>query len=155
ARACHVYLLDSGSEELERRASDPEPGAARRTLALAELGPELARGGRRRRLSIPLVANGELVGLLVAEGSSRVDLGRAIASQVAIGVKKVQVIEQLTEKNLIKDFFEELAGGRPRGNLEGRAARLGCDLAEPHIVLIAEPADEAFERSLRHLAHSS
>jgi GAF domain-containing protein len=155
ARACHVYLLDAGSEELERRASDPEPGGARRTLALAELGPELARGGRRGRLSIPLVANGELVGLLVAEDSSRVDLGRAVASQVAIGVKKVQVIEQLMEKNLIKDFFEELAGGRPRGNLEGRAARLGCDLSQPHVVLVAEPADDTFDRALRHLAPTS
>jgi GAF domain-containing protein len=155
ARACHIYLLDPGSEELERRASDPEPGSARRTLALAELGPELARGGRSHRLAIPLVANGELVGLLVAEGSSRVDLGRAIASQVAVGVKKVQVIEQLTEKNLIKDFFEELAGGRPGGNLEGRAARLGCDLSEPHVVLIAEPLDETLDRALRHAAPSS
>jgi len=155
ARACHVYLLDPGSEELERRTSDPEPGSARRTLALAELGPELARGGRRGRLSVPLVANGELVGLLVAEGSTRVELGRAIASQVAVGIKKVQVIEQLTEKNLIKDFFEELAGGRPHGNLEGRAARLGCDLSQPHVVLVAEPADEALERWLRHIAPSS
>ena len=33
-----------------------------------------------------------------------------MASQVAVGIKKVQLIEQLTEKNLIKDFFEELAG---------------------------------------------
>jgi GAF domain-containing protein len=155
ARACHVYLLDPGSEELERRASDPEPGSARRTLALAELGPELARGGRSRRLAIPLVANGELIGLLVAEGSSRVDVGRAVASQVAVGIKKVQVIEQLTEKNLIKDFFEELAGGRARGNLEGRAARLGCDLTEPHLVLVAEPADETLDRALRLAAPGS
>ena len=119
ARACHLYLLDPGREELDRVASDPEPGAARQTLGLAELGPELARGGRSTRLAIPLVATGELIGLLVAEGSTRVELGRAIASQVAVGIKKVQVIEQLTEKNLIKDFFEELAGGslarRPRG----------------------------------------
>jgi GAF domain-containing protein len=155
ARACHIYLLDPGSEELERRASDPEPGTARRTLALAELGPELARGGRSRRLAIPLVANGELVGLLVAEGSSRIELGRAVASQVAVGIKKVQVIEQLTEKNLIKDFFEELAGGRPRGNLEGRAARLGCDLTEPHLVLVAEPADETLDRALHQAAPGS
>jgi len=152
ARACHVYLLDAGSEELQRRASDPEPGGARRTLALAELGPELARRGRSRRLSIPLVANGELVGLFVAEGSSRVDLGRALASQLAVGIKKVQVIEQLTEKNLIKDFFEELARGRSSGSLDGRAARLGCDLSEPHVVLVAEPADDALERALRHIA---
>ena len=98
---------------------------------------------------MPLVANGELIGLLVAEGSTRVELGRAVASQVAVGIKKVQVIEQLTEKNLIKDFFEELAGGRPRGDLEGRAARLGCDLDQPHLVLVAEPPDEALERALR------
>ncbi len=39
ARACHVYLLDSGSEELERRASDPEAGNARPRLGLAELRP--------------------------------------------------------------------------------------------------------------------
>jgi GAF domain-containing protein len=155
ARACHVYLLESSSEELERLASDPEPGNARQTLGLAELGPELARGGRSSRLAVPLVANGELIGLLVAEGSTRVELGRAVASQVAVGIKKVQLIEQLTEKNLIKDFFEELAGGRPRGDLEGRAARLGCNLALPHVVLVAEPSDDALERALRLAAPGS
>ncbi|MDQ3121319.1 MAG: GAF domain-containing protein [Actinomycetota bacterium] len=155
ARACHVYLLDPGSEELERVASDPEPGNARDKLGLAELGPELARGGRRTRVAVPLVANDELIGLLVAEGSVRVELGRAVASQVAVGLKKVQVIEQLTEKNLIKDFFEELAGGRPRGDLEGRAARLGCDLSKPHAVLVAEPANDALDRALRLAAPGS
>ena len=155
ANVCHLYLLDPGSEVLERRASDPEPGTARESLGLAELGPELARGGRSSRLAVPLVANGELIGLLVAEGSARVELGRAVASQVAVGLKKVQVIEQLTEKNLIKDFFEELSGGRPRGDLEGRAARLGCDLEQPHVVVIAEPADDALERSLRTAAPGS
>jgi GAF domain-containing protein len=155
ARACHVYLLDPSREELDRRASDPEPGNARQTLGLAELGPELARGGRSTRLAVPLVVNGELIGLLVAEGSVRVELGRTVASQVAVGVKKVQVIEQLTEKNLIKDFFEELAGGRPRGDLEGRAARLGCDLDQPHVVLVAEPPNESLERALRGAAPGS
>jgi sugar diacid utilization regulator len=104
---------------------------------------------------VPLVANGELIGLLVAEGSARIELGRAVASQVAVAVKKVQVIEQLTEKNLIKDFFEELAGGRPRGDLEGRAARLGCNLEEPHVVVVSEPADDAVERALRLAAPGS
>ncbi len=155
ARACHVYLLDPASEELDRKASDPEPGSARQTLGLAELGPELARGGRSTRLAVPLVANGELIGLLVAEGSARVELGRAVASQVAVGVKKVQVIEQLTEKNLIKDFFEELAGGRSRGDLEGRATRLGCNLDLPHVVLVAEPWTDALARALRVAAPGS
>jgi GAF domain-containing protein len=155
ARATHVYLLNPGSEELERAASDPDPEGARPTLGLAELGPELARGGRSSRLAIPLVANGELIGLLVAEGSARVELGRAVASQVAVGIKKAQLIEQLTEKNLIKDFFEELAGGHPRGDLEGRAVRLGCDLDQPHVVLVAEPADDALERAVRVAAPGS
>jgi GAF domain-containing protein len=155
ADACHLYLLEPGGEELTLRASDPEPGGARPSLGLAELGPELARGGRSTRLAVPLVANGELVGLLVAKGSARVELGRAIASQAAVGIKKVQVIEELTEKNLIKDFFEELAGGRPRGDLEGRAARLGCDLAQPHLVLVAEPASDRLERALRLAAPGS
>ena len=155
ARACHVYLLDPATEELDRKASAPDPGDARQTLGLAELGPELARGGRSARLSVPLVANGELIGLLVAEGSARIELGRAVASQVAVGVKKVQVIEQLTEKNLIKDFFEDLAGGRLRGDLEGRAARLDCDLDHPHVVLVAEPWGEALPRALRAIAPGS
>jgi GAF domain-containing protein len=155
ARACHVYLLDPAREELDLRASDPEPGGARETLGLAELGPELARGGRSSRLAVPLVANGELIGLLVAEGSTRVELGRAVASQVAVGLKKVQVIEQLTEKNLIKDFFEQLAGGGVLGDLEGRAARLGCDLDQPHVVLVAEPPSEVLLRSLRLAAPGS
>jgi GAF domain-containing protein len=155
ARACHVYLLDAASEELRRVASDPDAAAVRDTLGLAELGPELARGGRATRLAIPLVANGELIGLLVAEGSGRIELGRGIASQVAVAIKKAQVIEQLTEKNLIKDFFEELSGGRPRGDLEGRAARLGCDLDRPHVVLVAEPGSEALERAIRVAATGS
>ncbi len=149
ARASHVYLLDPAREELDRVASNPDAGSARQTLGLAELGPELARGGRSTRLAIPLVAAGELIGLLVADGSTRVELGRAIASQVAVGIKKVQLIEQLTEKNLIKDFFEELAGGHSRGDLEGRAARLGCDLDQPHVVLVAEPWSDALARALR------
>jgi GAF domain-containing protein len=155
ARACHVYLLDPSREELDLKASDPQSGTARQTLGLAELGPELARGGRSSRLAIPLVANGELIGLLVAEGSARIDLGRAVASQVAVGIKKVQVIEQLTEKNLIKDFFEELAGGRSRGDLEGRAARLGCNLDQPHVVLVAEPWNEGLARAVRGVAPGS
>jgi GAF domain-containing protein len=147
AAACHLHLLESGSEELEWRASSPV-GEARRAISLAELGPELARGGRAARLSVPLVAGDELVGLLVAEGSTAVDLARAVASQTAVGIKKIQLIERLTEKNLIKDFFEELAGGRVSGDLEGRAARLGCDLDLPHLVLECQPPDNALEQGL-------
>jgi sugar diacid utilization regulator len=147
ADASHVHLLDPGSEELEWRASCP-PGEVRRAIGLAELGPELARGGRATRIAVPMVAGNELVGLLVADGSTAVDLARAVASQTAVGIRKIQLIERLTEKNLIKDFFEELAGGRISGDLEGRATRLGCDLDAPHVVLVAQPADDELERAL-------
>ena len=56
---------------------------SRRAIGLAELGPELARGGRASRVSMPLVANDELLGLLVADGSTAVDLARVVASQTA------------------------------------------------------------------------
>ena len=46
ARACHVYLLDPASEELQRVVSAPEGGSRRDRIGLAELGPQLARGGR-------------------------------------------------------------------------------------------------------------
>jgi GAF domain-containing protein len=155
ADACHLYLLEPANEELELQASSPSHSEARGSFGLAELGPELARGGRATRLSVPLVAGDELVGLIVAEASAAVDLARAVASQTAVGIRKIQLIERLTERNLIKDFFEELAGGRVRGDLEGRAARLGCELDQPHVVVVAEPPDDAFERALRAIAPSS
>ena len=97
---------------------------------------------------MPLVADVELLGLIVADATRRVELARAIAGQVAVGIKKVRLIERLTERNLIADFFDELAQGRGGAELDGRAARLGCDLAQPHVVVMAEPPDERLESAL-------
>jgi GAF domain-containing protein len=148
ARVTSLYLLGTGSEELELKATSPEGADSRARIGLAELGPELARGGRATRVAVPLVASEELLGLLVAQGSSELDLARAVASQTAVGIKKIQLIERLTEKNLIKDFFEDLAAGRVTADLEGRAARLGCDLEASYVVLAAEPAGDVLERAL-------
>jgi DNA-binding PucR family transcriptional regulator len=65
-----------------------------------------------------------------------------------VGIKKVRLIERLTERNLIADFFDQLAQGRAGSELDGRAARLGCDLSQPHVVLMAEPPDERLESTL-------
>jgi GAF domain-containing protein len=158
ASACHLYLLEPGREELVLRATassgaGPEP-AVRSSLTLAELGPELARGGRASRVAVPLVAGEELLGLLVAEQSVAVDLARAVASHVAVGIKRIELIERLTERNLTKDFFDDLTAGR-RAAAEGRAARLGVDLDAPHVVVVAAAADEGFESSLAALAPGS
>jgi GAF domain-containing protein len=155
ASACHVYLLEPGSEELELRASAPPTTETRTSVGLAELGPQLARGGRSSRVAVPLVAGDELLGLLIAEQSSSVEIARAVASQVAVGIKKIQLIERLTEKNLIKDFFEDLEAGRSGGIIEGRALRLGCDLERAHIVLAAEPASAELEQALTSLLPGS
>jgi GAF domain-containing protein len=155
ARAAHVYLLDAGTEDLRHASSAPRDVGARPSIPLSELGPELARSGRSASVAVPLVATDELLGLLVAEGTSEVDLARAVANQTAVALKKIDLIERLTEKNLIKDFFEELAGGRPAGDLEGRAARLAFDLDAPYLVLAATPPDDELERALAGLAPGS
>jgi GAF domain-containing protein len=147
AERCHLYLLDPSKEELRLRASTPDGSAARETINLSELAPELRRG-RRSRVAQPLVANDELLGLLVAEGTNALDLAGALANQTAVAIKKIELIEHLTEKNLIKDFFEELVRGAVPGSLDVRAARLGCDLDERHLVLVAAPPSDALERVL-------
>ncbi len=155
AEACHLYLLDPGSEELRLASSTPPGSEARKTIGLAELGPELARSGRSATVAVPLVANDELLGLLLAEGTSEIELARAAANQIAVATKKIELIERLTEKNLIKDFFEQLAGGNVLGDVEGRAARLGCDLDDRYLVLAAAPPDDLLERALAAAAPGS
>jgi GAF domain-containing protein/sugar diacid utilization regulator len=155
AASIHLYLLDEGSEELRLHASNPAGGDARPVLALSELGPELARSGRSASVAVALVANEELLGLLRAQGTSQVDLARAVASQTAVALKKIELIERLTEKNLIKDFFEQLAGGQALGGLEGRAARLGCDLDKRHVVLEAAPPSDRLEKAILAAAPGS
>jgi GAF domain-containing protein len=148
ARSCQLYLLDETSEELHLRASAPAGAEAPRAIGLSELGPEVARSGRSASVAVPLVANDELLGLLVAEGTSEVDLARAVANQSAVALKKIELIERLTEKNRIKDFFEQLARGDALPGLEGRAARLGCDLDKRYVVLAASPPSDELERAL-------
>ncbi len=156
AEACHLYLLDAASEELRLRISHPPTArTSRPTVGLAELGPELARTRGGAKVTVPLVANDELLGLLVAEGTSEVDLARAVASQAAVALKKIDLIDTLTEKNLIKDFFEELAAGERGGDGKSRAARLGFDPEAPYLVATAAPPDDALERALASVAPGS
>lgn len=155
ASACHIYLLDASAEELRLSSSSPAGSEARETLGLSELGPELARSGRSAKLTVPLVATDELLGLLKAAGTSEVELARAVANQTAVAIKKIDLIERLTEKNLIKDFFEQLASGALGGDLEGRAARLGCDLDQRYLVLAAAPPSDRLERAVAAVAPGS
>jgi len=151
ANACHVYLLEAPGGELRLRASAPKAAQARPAIALGEVGPEVARSGRSTSVAVPLAAGDELLGLLLGEGTAEVDLGRAVANQAAVALKKIELIDRLTERNLIKDFFEQLAGGQAPATLKERAERLGCDLDRAHVVIAASPADERFERAITAL----
>jgi GAF domain-containing protein len=155
ADTVHLYLLDAIDERLQLRFSDPPGAEAAPVIGLTELGPELSRSGRAPRVAVSLVAGGELLGALVAAGTREVDLARTVANQAAVAVKKIQVLERLTEKNLIKDFFEDLAGRRIGASLEGRAARLGCDFDEPHVVVAAVRAPERFEKAVGSLVRGT
>ena len=155
ADTVHLYLLDPDAERLNLRWSSPRGAEAPATLGLTELGPELGRRGRAPRIAVSLVAGGELVGALVASGTRELDLARAVANQAAVAIKKIQVLERLTEKNLIKDFFEDLAAQRGGEGMEGRAARLGCDLDLPHVVVSALRADAPLEKAMRGVARGT
>jgi DNA-binding PucR family transcriptional regulator len=155
ADGVHLYLLDPEEERLLLRWSSPPDAEAPATLGLTELGPELGRRGRAPRVAVSLVAGGELLGALVATGTRELDLARAVANQTAVAIKKIQVLERLTEKNLIKDFFEDLAAQRGGDRLEGRAARLGCDLDEPHVVVAAVKVDDRLEKAVGSLIRGS
>jgi GAF domain-containing protein len=165
AEVCQAYLLEPAEGRLRLRASVPpsadspflvtlpaggsrreraEPAAA---LAAALFGAAAADS----TVVSPLVATGELLGFLTARvaagrtlsGEDR-ELVAAIASQTAVAIKKIQLIERLTEKNLIKDFFEDLGRG-VGASLAARGRRLGLDLERPHVVVLARPAADAGE----------
>jgi GAF domain-containing protein len=155
ADACRLYLLDPSSEQLQLRASAPPGAESRAAIPLTELGPELSRRGQVARVAIPLVASDELLGVLQAQGTAEVDLARAVANQTAVAIKKIELIERLTEKNLIKDFFEELAEHRPGDGIESRAKRLGCDLEAAHLVVAAVRVDDSLERGVASLARGT
>ena len=151
----HLYLLDSAEERLHLRWSAPAGAAAPAAIGLAGLGPELSRSDRAPRVAVTLVADGELLGALVGTGTRELDLARTVANQTAVAIKKIQVLERLTEKNLIRDFFDDIAARRIGAVLEGRASRLGCRLNQPHLVLMAVRVDERLEQALAPILRGS
>lgn len=150
AHACRLYLLDQAGEELTLRCSVPSGRAGRApdTIGISDLGAELGRNARGGGVAVPLLTGDELLGLLSADGTGAVALARAAANVAAVAVKKVQLIERLMERSLIKDFFELLAHRRRHGDVHLRADRLGCDLDRPHLVLAAMPPDDRLEQML-------
>ena len=182
ATSCDVLVAGADGRMLTPAAAWPELQRSSRPLDVQELGLELVRSSRgsgaeaSRRLAValwgdgepdtalavPMVAADELVGVLVLRfpGAHRVDaeqreIATSIANQAAVAIKKVQLIDRLTERNAIKDLLEDLShGNAPAAELEERGAALGCDLAAPHVVLWAVPRPGEAEATWESVAES-
>ena len=165
---CDIYLLEPDGERLRLRASAPGSDAPR-VIGLRDVGLALAvsrthaRDERDASLSdtvvsgdgseapvmhAPLVVSGELLGLMIVRGGEghrfrpeHRDLATTVVAQTAVAVKKIQLLERLSERNLTKDFFDDLAAGGDAVAVEARARRLRCDLTQPRVVLWAVAPD--------------
>jgi GAF domain-containing protein len=161
AESSEVYLFDS-AERLILHASSPPRSQARpldakhvwfRLIDAGRPGAKEAyalaealwgQGVRGTPLFAPLVAGDERLGVLcvlTADGPGDApSVLSAIASQAAVAIKRLQLIDWLKEKNLVKDFFEALQREDPDSDeLRAQAARLHCDLDARHVVMHAVP----------------
>jgi GAF domain-containing protein len=160
AEVCQLYRLDREGTELQLLSSSPEAAAA--PSSLSEAGLLLAalegRGARPPARTLwpalevgdllvtPLSAGGERVGLLCAGsprgrsfGDEDTEIARAIAHLSAVAIKRAELIEGLTNANIVKDLFEALAAGAS-AFAAGKAAEVRCDLSAPYLIVCAEPA---------------
>jgi hypothetical protein len=159
ATVCQLYRVDSSTAALAAVARDPEtelPGPAMSATGL--LLAAIDGGGERPPartlwpeldvadlLVAPLTAGGERVGLLCAGAPARrpftdedTELARAIAHLTAIAFKRAELIEGLTNANIVKDLFEALAAGAT-AFAAAKAAEVRCDLSAPYLMVCAEP----------------
>jgi GAF domain-containing protein len=160
--ACQLHLLDAETGRLELAAADPSSGSASAregTAALLELlrrrgarpadAARAAAGGERPTsvLTAAVAAGDEQLGVLAALSRQPFrddgeELLQAIASQVALALKKAELIERLTEENIVRDLFEALAADN--GDVAAARARAAqCDLGRPHVLVCVEPVVRA------------
>ncbi|HEV2013092.1 MAG TPA: GAF domain-containing protein [Candidatus Dormibacteraeota bacterium] len=161
ATSSEVYLFDS-AERLILHASSPARSQARpleakhvwfRLIDAGRPGAKEAHalaealwgeGVSGTPLFAPLLVGDERLGVLcvlTADGPGDApSVLAAIASQAAVAIKRLQLIDWLKEKNLVKDFFEALQRENPESDdLRAQAARLRCDLGARQVVMHAVP----------------
>jgi GAF domain-containing protein len=159
AAVCQLYRVDSATGALAPVARDPataqpDPAMSATGLLLAAIDGGERPGARTLwpeldvadLLVAPLTAGGERVGLLCAGAPAArpftdedTELARAIAHLTAIAFKRAELIEGLTNANIVKDLFEALAAGATTF-AAAKAAEVRCDLGGPYLMLYAEPA---------------
>ena len=160
AEVCQLYRLQDGelrARAAGRRSRDRHPSrrcrppgccwrrstGGPRVPPARSLWPQLDVADL---LVVPLTAGGERVGLLCAGAPARrafsgedTEMARAIAHLAAIAIKRAELIEGLTNANIVKDLFEALAAGAT-SFAAAKAAEVRCDLTGPYLLVCAEPA---------------
>ena len=139
--AAGLGAVDGTAEVLlEMLQSSPSETLRLRTVVGRVLGrdhpPEAA-------LAVPVAAGPELLGALVVGAHEpwhehAEDLLRAVAHQIAVALKKAEIIESLSEENTARELFGALEDAR-WDIAEARAHTLGCDLTMPHVMVEARP----------------
>jgi GAF domain-containing protein len=160
AEICQLYRLDREGATLSLLSSAPQGVAAPEALsatALLMAALEDGAAGPRARtlwpgldvsalLVTPLISGGERLGLLCAGAPPRrpftgedTEMARAVAHLAAIAIKRAELIEGLTNANIVKDLFEALSAG-DSAFAATKAGEVRCDLSRPYLMLHAEPA---------------
>jgi GAF domain-containing protein len=160
AEICQLYRLDRDGAALGLLSSAPDSeGSPEAVSATALLLAAFEDGVSRPRtrslwpgldvsdlLVAPLISGGERLGLLCAGAPQRrpftgeeTEMARAVAHLAAIAIKRAELIEGLTNANIVKDLFEALGAG-DTAFAATKAAEVRCDLSRPFLMLCAEPA---------------
>jgi GAF domain-containing protein len=165
AESLGIYLVEASGDSLRLRAAAGGDVEGPEIVSLPDLGMELRRAGSpgasltsvlagtlwgapamRSALVAPLVAGEEVLGFLVARladgrraSEHDRELANSLASQTAVGLKRLQLTDRLAERNRIKDLFDDLASGVGGPALASRARRLGIDPEASHVVLWCAP----------------
>ncbi|MEA2291118.1 MAG: hypothetical protein QOF17_138 [Solirubrobacteraceae bacterium] len=150
---CQLYAAggEAGALDLVARdpADSPSPWPAAEGAAVlidalrrrpSSSGPA---GEAPSLLAAPVAAGDEQLGILAAVRRTPFsdvedELLRAVAHQLAVALKKAELIERLTAENIVRDVFAALAAGA-LDVAEARARAAGCDLTRPYVVVHVEP----------------
>jgi sugar diacid utilization regulator len=68
-----------------------------------------------------------------------IEIARAVAHLAAVAIKRIELIQGLTNTTIVKDLFDALAAGAS-AFAATKAAEVRCDLTQPYVVVCAEPA---------------
>jgi GAF domain-containing protein len=160
AVVCQVYRLEPDGNGLALLSSDPlgvtsPPMLSSAALLIDALDRRGARPAAQRlwpdlevgdELVTPLNAGGERLGALCIGSKpghpltdEDADVARAVAHLAAVAIKRADLIERLTNANIVKDMFEALAAGAT-AFAATKAAEVRCDLTVPYLMVCAEPA---------------